>query len=39
MNLDTPRIFMGLYQLYRRSGHDRLASFRLVWQRIRHRLY
>ena len=36
---DTPRIFLGLYRLYRHSGHSRRASLQQAWQRITHRLY
>jgi hypothetical protein len=35
---DTPLIFLGLYRLYRHSGHSRRASLRQAWQRITHRL-
>ncbi len=36
---DTPRIFLGLYRLYRHHGHGRRASLKQAWQRITHRLY
>lgn len=35
---DTPLIFLGLYRLYRHSGHGRRASLRQAWRCITHRL-
>ena len=38
-DLDTPRVFIGLYRIYRSYGHRRRASLALAWKTFRHRLY
>lgn len=38
MDLDTPRVFIGLYHLFRANGHGRRSSIRLAWTCFKHRL-
>ena len=38
MDLDTPRVFIGLYRLFRRRNLSRRASLRQAWRYITHRL-
>jgi hypothetical protein len=37
-DLDTPRIFIRLYHLFRAHGHGRRSSLKQAWDYFRHRL-
>lgn len=38
MDLDTPRVFFGLYRLFRTHGHGRRSSLKQAWHYFKHRL-